>query len=110
MAINPRPIFRTPVADTDTPFDVTLAVAGTAQDLATVPSGKKGRAVSLFNHGPGDVRLGFDSTAVVTDLLLLEGEAYDEHDLELGTKLSFLNETTGETPRVRGVLWSGDPM
>lgn len=110
MAINPRPVFRTPVADTDTPFDVALAIAATAEDLATVPVNKKGRSVSLVNEGPGDVAIAFDSTALVTDLLLEEGDAYDEHDLELSTKLSFINVTAGQTPRVRGVLWSGDPQ
>ncbi len=107
MPITPTRIVKTPVADTDTPFDVTLTTAGTAEDLATVPATKKGRAVSLFNHGPGNVRLGFDGTATVADLLLLEGEAYDEAGLELSTKVSFLNATVGQLPRVRGILWSG---
>lgn len=110
MAIHPRPIVRTPVADTDTPFDQTLTTAGTAEDLVTVPASKKGRIISLVNEGPGDVALAFDATATVAGLLLIEGDAYDENGLEIDTKVSFINVTTGETPRVRGVLWSGDPQ
>jgi hypothetical protein len=110
MALNPRPVFKTPVADTPTPFDETLTTPATAEDLVTVPGGKKGRAVSFVNAGPGDVAIAFDATAVITDLLLEEGDAYDEHDLEIDTKLSFINVTTGQNPRVRGILWSGDPQ
>lgn len=110
MPIKPRPKIKVPVADTSTPFNATLATPATAEDLATVPSGKKGRMVSLVNEGPGDVALAFDGDATVADLLLLEGDAYDEHDLEISTKVSFINVTTGEQPRVRGVLWSGNPV
>jgi hypothetical protein len=108
MPIRPKPKFTFPFADAPTPFDVTLAVAATAEDLVTVPGGKNGRAVSLVNEGPGEVAIAFDATAVITDLLLAEGDAYDEHNLEIGTKLSFINVTAGQTPRVRGILWSGD--
>lgn len=108
MPIQPRPILQPIVADTFTPFDVTLAVAATAEDLVTVPSQKKGRIISLVNEGPGDVALAFDATAIISDLLLLEGDAYGEHDLEISTKVSFINVTASQTPRVRGVLWSGD--
>ena len=97
-----------PVADEATPFNVTLTTAATAEDLVSVPSTKFGRAVSLVNEGPGAVALAFDAEAAVSDLLLEEGDAYDEHDLEISAKISFINVTTGETPRVRGVLWSGD--
>jgi hypothetical protein len=38
----------------------------------------------------------------------MEGDAYDEHDLEVSTNVSFINVSVGETPRVRGILWSGD--
>jgi hypothetical protein len=85
-----------------------LAVAATAEDLVSVPGSKKGRTLSLVNEGPGDVALAFDATATITDLLLMEGDAYDEHDLEVGTNVSFINVSVGETPRVRGILWSGD--
>src|SRR5574341_1646234 len=106
MPIFPVPTLRTPVTDTDTPFDNTLAVAGTAEDLVTVPALKKGRTVSLVNEGPGEVAIAFDATATVADLLLKEGEAYSEINLEVSTKLSFINVTASQTPRVRGVLWS----
>lgn len=110
MPIFPRRVpVKTPVADTPTPFDETLTTAGTAQDLVSVPVGKKGRAVSLVNEGPGAVALAFDATATASDLLLEEGDAYDEHDLEVDTKVSFINVTLGQTPRIRGVLWSGAP-
>ena len=108
MPITPRPFLTVPTADTDTPFDVTLAVSATAEDLVTVPANKFGRLVSLVNEGPGEVALAFDGTATVTDLLLGEGDAYDEHNLEITTNVSFINVTPTETPRVHGVLWSGD--
>ena len=108
MPITPRPKAAFPSADTATPFDATLTVPATAETLVAVPSNKFGRVVSLVNEGPGDVALAFDAVATITDLLLLEGDAYDEHDLEIGTDISFINVTTGESPRVRGVLWSGD--
>ncbi len=107
MPINPRPVLTTPVSDTSTPFDVTLAVTATAEDLVTVPAQKKGRAVSLVNEGPGEVAIAFDATATVADLLLGEGDAYDEHNLEISTNVSFINVTPTETPRVHGILWSG---
>ncbi len=108
MAIKPRPKFTFPFADTPTPFDVTLAASDTAEDVVTVPSNKFGRIVSLVNEGPGSVALEFDGTAVVTDLLLEEGDAYDEQNLEISTNISFINVTPTETPRIRGILWSGD--
>lgn len=108
MPINPRPVIQPVVSDTPTPFSVTLATAATAEDLVTVPSQKSGRAVSLINDGPGDVALAFDATATISDLVIREGEAYDEHDLEITTNISFINVTVSATPTVRGVLWSGD--
>ena len=95
-----------PLADEDTPFDVTLALAGTAQDLVTVPVGRKGRIISLVNEGPGKVYLGFDATATITSLVLERGDQYSESLLELATKVSFVGGATN-LPRVRGILWSG---
>ena len=109
MPITPRIKVETPVADTDTSFNVTLAVAATAQDLVLVPATKVGRAVSLVNEGPGVVALAFDATATIADFRLEEGDAYDEHDLELTTKISFINITPAALPRIRGILWSGIP-
>ena len=108
MPITPKPVFSEQLADTDTPFDVILAVAATAEDLVAVPGGKKGRIISLVNEGPGEIALKADGTATTTDLLLKEGEAYSESRLEVSTNFSFINVTTSATPRVRGVLWSGD--
>lgn len=108
MPITPVPAFAEKLADTDTSFDVTLAVAATAEDLVTVPGGKKGRVISLVNEGPGDISLKADATATIADLLLKEGEAYSESRLEVSTKFSFINVTASALPRVRGVLWSGD--
>lgn len=109
MPIKTPPRFRYLVADTPTSFDETLTTADTAEDLATVPVDKKGRIVSLVNEGPGAVAIAFDAVATITDLLLEEGDAYDEHDLEISTKLSFINVTASQTPRVRGIIWSGNP-
>lgn len=110
MPIKPKPPgpISFPLADTPTPFDVTLAVAATAEDLVSVPGGKKGRMISIVNEGPGDVAVAFDAEALVTDLLLIEGDAYDDHDLEISTKVSFINVTAAAQPRLRGILWSGD--
>ena len=108
MPIQPRPVFTEQLADTDTPFDVTLAVAATAEDLVTVPATKLGRTISLVNEGPGDIALKADATATTSDLLIKEGEAYSETRLKVSTKLSFINVTATVLPRVRGVLWSGD--
>ncbi len=108
MPIKTNPVFSENVADTDTPFDVTLAVTDTAEDLVTVPVSKKGRIISLVNEGPGDIALKADADATTSDLFLREGEAYSESRLQVSTKFSFINITTSDTPRVRGVLWSGD--
>ena len=110
MPIQPRPKSTAPLADASTPFDVTLTTPDTAEDLVAVPGSKEGRIVSLVNEGPGDVAIAFDATALVTDLLLKEGATYDEHDLNIATKLSFINVTPAESPRVYGILWSGDPQ
>lgn len=110
MPITPTPNKATPPADTATPFNNTLAVTDTAEDLVLVPSPstKKGRAISLINDGPGAVALAFDATAVVASGLVLQpGEAYSEANLEIDTKVSFINIVTGDLPVVRGVLWSG---
>ncbi|KKN82250.1 hypothetical protein LCGC14_0310630 [marine sediment metagenome] len=109
MVIKTRPVLRQKFANEDTSFNVTLAVAGTAEDLVTVPSGKKGRIVSIVNEGPGAIAVAFDVTATTSDLLLEEGDAYADQGLEISTNVSFINVTVSETPRVRGVLWSGLP-
>lgn len=108
MALTPKPKFTFPFADTSTPFNVTLVVAATAEDVVAVPVSKKGRMVSLINDGPGDVALAFDATATVDDLVVKEGEAYNGVSLEISTNVSFINVTASETPTVRGVLWSGN--
>jgi hypothetical protein len=94
-------------ADTDTAFDVTLAVAATAEDLVLVPALKKGRILSFINEGPGDIAISFDATATTADTLIREGEAYSEASLEISTKVSFINVTAAALPRVRGQLLSG---
>ena len=94
-------------SDEATPFDVTLAVPATAEDLVLVPGIKVGRSVSLINEGPGDVALAFDATATAADVLIKEGEGYSDSGLALQTSISFINVTAAQSPRVRGVLWSG---
>ena len=108
MPITPGPVFVEQLADTDTPFDVTLAVADTAEDLVAVPVSKKGRIISLVNEGPGAVAISADAVATTSDLLLEEGDAYSESRLEVLSEFSFINVTAASQPRVRGVLWSGD--
>ena len=108
MPITPRPTLVEQLADTDTAFDVVLAVTDTAEDFVTVPGGKKGRTISLVNEGPGAIAVSADSVALVDDLLLEEGDAYSESRLEVSSAFSFINVTASQTPRVRGVLWSGN--
>jgi hypothetical protein len=86
-------------------FDVTLAVADTAEDVVTPPVGKTGRIISLVNEGPGKVFLTFDGTATTADLALDKRDMYSESDVSITTNISFVGEA-GKTPRVRGVLWS----
>lgn len=106
--ITPRPKFAVPFSDTPTPFDVVLAVPATAEDVVAVPGSKKGHIVSLVNEGPGAVAIAFDATATPSDLFLEEGDTYDEHDIEFVTNISFINVTPATSPRVRGIIWSGD--
>ncbi len=108
MPLIPRPQLKEALADTDTSFDVTLAIPDTAEDFVTVPGGKKGRILSLVNEGPGDIAIKANATALVTDTLLFEGDAYSEARLDIATKFSFINVTPSASPRIRGVLWSGD--
>jgi len=108
MPVKVKPKFDFLFADTSTPFDATLTVPATAEDLVTVPGGKKGRAISIVNEGPGDVAVAFDAEATAADLLLMEGDAYDDAMLEIATKVSFINVTMGQSPRLRGILWSGE--
>ena len=91
--------------DEDTPFDVALAVAGTAEDLVIPPVGKSIRRVNIVNEGPGTAHIAFDTTATTVDLALAKGDTYDEADIEVTTNISFIGET-GKTPRVRGIVWS----
>ncbi len=109
MPITTRPVLQQKFADEATPFNNTLNVAAAAEDLVVVPAGKRGRVVSLLNEGPGAVALAFDATATVSDFLLEEGDGYADQGLEIASKISFINVTPGQTPRVRGVLWSGPP-
>jgi len=110
MPFTPVTKVKTPIADKSTPFNVMLAVAGTAEDLVLVPVGRKGRALSLVNEGPGDIAIVEDAIATVTSTLVRDGEAYAESGLEISTKISFINVTPSATPVVRGVLWSGPPV
>lgn len=106
MPFQPAPEVDVGLADEDTPFDLTLATAGTAEDLVTVPVNKLGRSISLVNEGPGSVFIEFDGVATLTSVEVTRRESYSEAHLAIGAKVSFIGET-GKTPRVRGVLWSG---
>ncbi len=92
-------------ADEDTSFDVTLAVANTAEDLVTPPVSKSIRRVNIVNEGPGSAHIAFDGTATISDLELAKGDSYDEADVEVVTNISFIGES-GKQPRVRGIVWS----
>ena len=108
MPIIPAPPTPTqfPASDEDTPFDVTLAVVDTAEDLATVPGTKTGRAISIVNEGPGAAFVSFDADATTSDLELGKGDSYSDGGLAIASKVSFIGES-GKQPRLRGVLWSG---
>lgn len=88
-------------------FDVTLATPATAEDLVLVPATKRGRTLSIVNEGPGDAAVKFDGTATATDVLLKEGDAMAQDNLDLTTKVSFINVTVGASPRLRGMLGAG---
>lgn len=95
------------ISDEETPFDVTLAVPATAEDLVLVPATKKGRSFDVVNEGPGDAAWKADGTATTADSLIKEGESHSFSGLEVATKISFINVTAAQSPRLRGVLWSG---
>ena len=109
MAIIPRTSVSTENQNTNqsVAFDVTLAVAATAEDLVLVPATKRGRTLSIINEGPGDAAVKFDGTATATDVLLKEGDAMAQDNLALVTKVSFINVTVGAQPRLRGMLGVG---
>jgi hypothetical protein len=94
------------------PVDVTLAVANTAETLFTVPTGKVGRSFSLLNDSgaPSTAHVSFvaGGTATTANKGIARRERWDEEGLHLpeGT-YSFIGGT-GETPRVRGVVWTSD--
>ena len=100
----PMPVDR---ADSSVPFKVTLAVAGTAEDFATIPAGKRGYNISITNLGPGDAWITPDATATSANGILIRAkETYSDEGLGVTTKWSFIGEA-GKTPIVRGVVWCG---
>jgi len=84
-----------------------LGVAATAQALVVVPALKRGRTLSIVNEGPGDAAIKFDGPATVTDVLLKEGDAFSNDNLDFATNVSFINVTLAALPRLRGMLGSG---
>ena len=104
---SPGPAAGPPPADTPTPFDSTLALADTAEDLVAVPVLKKGRNFTLKNKGPGSVFLAFDADATTADVEVEARDNYSANNIEITTKVSFIG-AAGKTPRVFGILWSGD--
>lgn len=88
-------------------FNVTLAVAGTAQDFATIPVGKVGHNIRLVNLGPGDVCISPDATASAgSGIMVRAREEYRDEGLGVATRWSFVGEA-GKTPAIRGVVWCG---
>lgn len=106
--VKSMPFFPAPStpASTPTAIDETLAVAGTAEDLVTVPVGLQGQKISLVNRGPGDAAIAFDATATVASVLIKAGESYSEDGVAIAEKISYINVTAGKKPRLTGVLWS----
>lgn len=94
-----------PLADEATPFDVTLAVVNTAEDLVVPSVSKEGNRVTIVNEGPGKAFIAFDATATTSDLELGKRDSYEEADVSIVTNISFIGES-GKKPRVRGILWS----
>ena len=96
-------------ADEEVPFDVTLAVADTAETLFTVPAGKKLRSVTAANEGTGSAHISLTAGAPATtaNLELGKRDSFSENDLDMpeGT-YSFIG-ATGQTPRVRGLAMVG---
>ncbi len=92
-------------AEESTLFDVTLAIADTAEDAVAPPSGKSIRRINIVNHGPGVAFIEFDGTATTASLEIEKRGSYDEGDIGVVTNISFVGET-GKQPRVTGVAWS----
>lgn len=111
MAITPRASSAAqntpPPVDTQSPFEMTLGVTSVAEDLAIVPVGKRGRQIDIINEGPGDVAVKFDATATPAHTLLREGDSVSWANLNIVTKVSFINITAAALPTLRGVLMSG---
>ena len=94
-------------ADTPVPFSVTLATAGTAEDFATIPVGKKGHSIDLINLGPGSIWIVPDANATAaTGIMVKRNESYSADQLGVASRWSFIGET-GKTPAIRGVVWCG---
>lgn len=86
------------------PFDKTLTTPGTPEDLLLIPAGLIG--VSLFLAvDTRDSRIGFDSTAVATSLLVAVGEVYTEDKVTIRSRISFREAASGR-PHVHGIVWA----
>lgn len=98
-----------PVADEVIPFDVTLGVADTSENLFTVPGGKRLRSLSLANMGNGSAHVSFSAgtPATVGDFELEKRDAASEAGLDLAEGTYAFIGSAGATPRVRGVATVG---
>lgn len=93
-------------ADTSDPINAT--VTNVASDVVTVPNGKKGMVVSLWNDGPSAVRIAFDVTATpTTGIVLNPGEGYADGNLAIAARISAISLVTGQDASMRGIMWSG---
>lgn len=98
------------VARATTPVHINdEAVAVTAGDIATVPAGKQGMLLSVYNNGPASVNIAFDSDASATHGIPLDpGDEYAESDITIVTRVSAISTSaTGQGATVRGILWCG---
>lgn len=98
----------TPVADTPLPFDVTLGVVDVPQDFVTIPGGKKGMKISVFNYGPGSAWIHANGTATLAppSIELKVNDTYYDDGLGILNRWSFVGDI-GLLPHIRGMAWAG---
>jgi hypothetical protein len=88
-------------------FNRQLAAAGQAETLARVDRSRMSFGHRLTVTTDKGILIGFDASGELTpdDALELQaGESYSE-DGVIFSSLRFVNLVTGETPRVRGIIW-----
>lgn len=93
------------------PSDRRVAFSQTVTDaasvtLATAPSGREGKQVSIINDGANPVYVAFGEDATVANgLKLLPDEVYNVGGIAVADVRAIC--ATGENANVRGILWCG---